>query len=34
MMPRKGKVMYKEGFKRKTPVQFHFKAFLLSVDNG
>ena len=31
-MPRKVKVAYKEGFKRKTAAKIHFKAFLLSVD--
>ena len=31
-MPKKAKVTYKEGFKRKTAAKFHFKAFLLSVD--
>ena len=32
MMPRKVKVAYKEGFKRKTAAKIHFKAFLPSVD--
>ena len=31
-MPKKGKVTYKEGFKRKTAATIHFKAFLPSGD--